>query len=339
MRGFPRLSDRVRIGLLGASQIAPPAVIDPARERGDVLVTAVAARDRGRAKAFAEKNGIPAVADDYTQLVARDDVDLVYVGLPFSAHAEWSIAALTAGKAVLCEKCFALNAGEARAMVAAAKAADRPLLEAFHYRFHNLIRRAEVIVRSGDLGRLTYASAVIGGAIPFSEDGIRWRADQGGGALSDVGCYAVHALRTLIGAEPRVVSSAVQMRNGVDAAAEARLVFPNDLAAEMRCSMIAEEFHALLTIEGERGRLEIQNFVAPQMGHRFAATVDGVERLETFEGPSTFTAQLDHVVQVMQRRAMPLTGGADAIGNMVVLDAIRAAASPERKINGPVRTR
>jgi predicted dehydrogenase len=266
-------------------------VIDPARERDDVVVAAVAARDRSRAATFVDMHGIPAVADDYAALIARDDVDVVDVGLPFSAHAEWTIAALEAGKAVLCEKCFALSASEARAIVAAAAKAGRPLLEAFHYRFHALMQRAEAVVRSGELGRLDHARAVLGGPIPLSEGEIRWRADLGGGALSDIGCYPIHALRTLIGAEPRVASASVEVEHGVDAAAEVRLVFPNDLAAEVCYSMIVEEFEASLTIDGERGRLEIENFVVPHLGHLLTVTANGVERVETCEGPSTFAAQ------------------------------------------------
>ncbi len=144
----------LRIGLLAASKIAVGAVMAPAKERDDVAITAVAARDPARARAYAETHGIPAAAESYDALIARDDVDVVYVGNPIAGHAEWTIKAVQAGKAVLCEKAFALNAEEGRAMVAAAEAAGRPLLEAFHYRFHNVMRRAEAIVASGELGRL-----------------------------------------------------------------------------------------------------------------------------------------------------------------------------------------
>ncbi|HZC16739.1 MAG TPA: Gfo/Idh/MocA family oxidoreductase, partial [Caulobacteraceae bacterium] len=193
-------SNPLRVGLLAASKIAVTAVIAPAKAREDVLVTAVAARDPARARDYAETHGIAGVADDYAALLARDDVDVVYVGSPIANHAEWTVRAAEVGKAVLCEKAFALNAAEARAMVAAAEAAGRPLLEAFHYRFHNVIRRAEAIVRSGELGRLTRADATFDAIIPYSADEIRWRADQGGGALGDLGSYPAHALHTLVGA-------------------------------------------------------------------------------------------------------------------------------------------
>ena len=107
----------IRIGLLGASRVSGYAVIEPAAGVEGVEVSAVAARDVSRARIFAEANGIPNVAADYDALVTSDAVDLVYNGLPPAGHARWSIAALEAGKHVLCEKPFALNAEEARAMV------------------------------------------------------------------------------------------------------------------------------------------------------------------------------------------------------------------------------
>jgi len=320
------MSQPLRIGLLGASRIAPTAVIAPAKARDDVVVTAVAARDPARAAAFAETHGVAAVAPDYAALIARDDVDVVYNGLPIAAHAEWTIRAAQAGKAVLCEKAFAVDVAEAEAMVAAAEAAGRPLLEAFHYRFHKVIRRAEAIVAAGELGPLTWAEATFNASIAYDPDEIRWRADQGGGALGDLGSYPAHALRTLVGSTPDVVSADVDMRHGVDAAATASLRFKDGLEGRLACSMLAERFEANLTLRGERGTLSIRNFVGPQMGCSFRVTIGEETRAEPTDGPSTYAAQLAHLVAVMEQGATPLTGGADAIANLTLLDAIRAHA-------------
>ena len=315
----------LRIGLLGASRIAPGAVIEPAAARDDVVVTAVAARDPDRAAAYAKNHGIDAAAADYDALIAREDVDLVYNGLPISAHAEWTLRALDAGKAVLCEKAFAMNRDEARRMVDAAERAGLPLLEAFHYRFHAVIRRAVEIVRSGELGVLVDAEAHFNVPIAYDPNEIRWRADQGGGALGDLGAYPAHALRTLIGEEPRVVSASAELRHGVDVATRAELRF-GDTPARLACSMIEDRPAAALTLRGARGALTIVNFIAPQLGCRFTVTIDGVERDEPTDGPTTYAAQLEHVVQVIAGRVTPLTGGQDAVANMILLDEIRAAA-------------
>ena len=316
----------LRIGLLGAARIAPPAVIVPASKRDDVIVTVVAARDPARAAAFAAEHGVADVAADYDALIHRDDVDLVYVGLPVSAHAEWTIKALEAGKAVLCEKSFCSNADEARAMVAAAERAGRPLIEAYHYRLHRVMRRAVEIVASGELGTLRRVEALFDVPIKYDPNEIRWRADQGGGALGDLGCYPLHAVRSLIGAEPDVVSARIRMEHGVDAETSAVLRFPGGVDGRISCSMLAPRPMATLFVEGDKGRLDIVNFIGPQMGCQFTVTVDGKTRGEPTDGPTTYEAQLDHVVEVMAGRAKPMLGGAGAIAQMAAIDAIKAAA-------------
>jgi predicted dehydrogenase len=316
----------LRIGLLGASKIAPMAVIQPAAKRKDVIITAVAARSRERAVRYAAEHGVAAVAEDYAALMAREDVDLIYNGLPIAAHHEWTLKALSAGKAVLCEKALADNAEQAIAMTTAAERAGLPLIEAFHYRHHSVMVRAIALLRSGALGRLTGANASFCVPIAYEPDEIRWRADQGGGALGDLGAYPAHALRNLLGDEPQVISARAQMAHGVDAATEARLLFKGGVEASLSCSMIADRPTAEILIQGDQGQLRIMNFVAPQLGCRFTVEIGGALRDEPVEGPSTYEAQLDHVVEVMAGRTTPLTGGRDAIANMALLDAIRAAA-------------
>ncbi len=312
----------LRIGLLGASRIAPTAVIAPVATRDDVTIAAVAARDPARAKAFAETQGIAAVAGSYAELIARDDIDLVYNGLPPAGHAEWTIAALEAGKAVLCEKPFARDASEARAMVEAAERAGRPLIEAFHYRFHNVIRRAEDLVRSGALGQIHRANAVFEVAIPNTTGDLRWSAEQGGGALMDLGCYPLHLMRTLLGEEPQIREARGTFVDGVDASMTAALAFPSGARADISCSMVPETRNARATLGGSKGRLEIVNFLAPQYGCRFTTTIGGETVEQPVDGASTYEAQLDHVVAVMAGKTQPLTGGADAIANMAAIDRI-----------------
>lgn len=314
------------IGLLGASRVATYAIIEPARARTDVQVTAVASRDRARAQEFAAVHGIPSSTGDYRDVIDSDEVDLVYVGLPPSLHQEWTIRALEAGRAVLCEKPFALNAHEARAMTAASAACGRPLLEAFHYRFHATIHRTLAIVRD-QLGPLRSMHAVVAGPGPKDRNDIRWQSGLGGGALMDLGCYAVHALRTLASCEPVIDGARMMMDGGVDAATSANLRFDSCPEARMECAFLASRFTNSLRIVGERGTLEVEGFMLPQFGGRIRLTQDGLAREESLPPGTTFAAQLDHVVDVLAGRAEPLTGGKDAVANMLALDAIRTACT------------
>lgn len=317
----------IRIGLLGASKIARGAVIGPAKGDDRFVLTAVAARDPARARAYAEKRGIAAVAEDYAELVRRDDVDVVYNALPPAGHEEWTIAALEAGKTVLCEKPFARDATQAKAMVAAADRTGRLLIEAFHYRFHNVIRRAEALLAAGVIGEVRAASAEFHAPIPRTPGELRWSAEQGGGGMMDLGCYPLHALRTLLKADPEVTGARAVFEDGVDSDLSAELMFGGGIPARIACSMTPPSFSAWLRLEGSLGVLEITNFLAPQMGCRFTTTTIGGEVTEhPVDGKPTYAAQLDHLHAVMTGGEAPLTGGADAIANMTAIDAIYAAA-------------
>jgi len=315
-----------RIGLLGASKIAPPAVIAPAKDNPDFEIVAVGARDPDRARAYAETHGIAHVVGSYDELVRLGEIDVVYNALPPQGHAAWTIAALEAGKTVLCEKPFAMNAAEARRMVDAADRTGQTLMEAFHYRYHRVILDAEALVRGGTLGRIKRATAVFNVNIARSADELRWRAELGGGGLMDLGCYPIHALRTLLGEEPTVVSATGEFEGRVDVKISAELQFPGGAQGQVACAMVAEAPNATLTLEAERGKLEIVNFLAPQMGCRFTTTIDGETTVRPTDGPTTYQAQLAHLGEVLSGRATPLTGGADAVANMTVIDAIYAAA-------------
>jgi len=116
----------IRIGILGAAKVAEYALIPPVADNDGAIISAVASRSVERARVYAKKHAIPTISDDYQTLVEREDIDLIYNALPPSEHAAMTIAALRAGKPVLCEKPFAMNANEARHMVSVAQATGLP---------------------------------------------------------------------------------------------------------------------------------------------------------------------------------------------------------------------
>ncbi|MFN4023724.1 MAG: Gfo/Idh/MocA family protein [Hyphomonas sp.] len=317
----------IRIGILGAARIAPKSLIPQVKRRDDCIITCVAARDRAKAEAFAREHGIPHVVENYEDLIRRDDIDLVYNALPPNRHADLSIAALEAGRHVLCEKPFAMNAGEARRMTDAAARTGRHLIEGFHYRFHPMFLDILEKIRSGAIGRLCAMKAEFSVAIAYSPDELRHRPDLGGGALMDLGCYPAHWLRTVAGTEPRVVSAHIHEGvPGIDLVTEADLEFPGGIPARLRtCMKPSQPFKALLAIKGSEGVLTAINPIHPARGHSISIRRGARTTRYTVAGETTFDYQLAHVVDVLSGRAAPLTGGEDAVANMALIDAIYEA--------------
>jgi predicted dehydrogenase len=322
----------LRFGILGAAKIAPKALIQPAQEGPEATVDVVAARDPERASRFASEHGISRVARDYAAVIADPDVDVVYNPLPMHLHAEWTIEALRAGKDVLCEKPFAANAVEAERMVRVASETGRLLVEAFHYRYHPLFARVLEIVRSGQLGTLQHMEGGFKVAIKDRTD-LRHRYDTAGGATMDLGCYPLHWMRMVAGAEPRVLTArADQGARYVDVTMRADLAFPGGLTGHMVTSMADHEtFNTYLRVEGENGTLLVTNPLAPHNGHDLELVVDGKKTNEKVDGFTTYRHQLLAFVDAVRTGKKLPTMGDDSINNMKLIDSVyRAAGLPVR---------
>lgn len=314
----------VRFGILGAARIAPKALIDPAAKLPGVEVTRVAARDRSRAEAFAAEHGIAGVSDSYAEVIEADDVDVVYNPLPMSLHAEWTIAALRAGKDVFCEKPFASNATEAAEMVRVAEEEGRVLAEAFHYRYHPMFIRILDEVTSGRIGTIERIEAVFD--VPIAQPDIRWDYATSGGSLMDLGCYPMSWVRHLTGEEPTVVSAeAFEQPAKIDANISAELVFPSGTTASVSSAMDSGPRIAL-TIVGSQGRIEASNPMAPQNGNRLTIESAGGVTAGPIEAGISYDHMLRAFVDHLVLGAPFPTRGADSIGNMAAIDAVYLAA-------------
>lgn len=325
--------DQVRVGVLGAAQIAPAALIDPAKGNPEVTVVAVAARDVSRARAFAAKHGIARVHDSYESLIADPDVDAIYNPLPNGLHGRWTRAAIEAGKHVLCEKPFTANAAEARQIAELAAMSDRVVMEAFHYRYHPFALRAEEIIASGELGSLRQVDAAFCFPLPTFSD-IRYDYALAGGATMDAGCYAVHMLRTFGGATPEVVSAEAKLRDSrVDRAMTAQLRYPGGHTGRLRCSMWSTDLLRIsLRVTGDRGELFVLNPLLPHLFHRFSVRSGAGKRVERFPRRATYAYQLDAFAAAVLRGERVRTTPDDAIETMTVIDSIyRAAGLPVRE--------
>jgi predicted dehydrogenase len=285
------------MGILGASRVAKYAIVAAAKECPAVRVVGIASRDLSRAQAYAAEQGIAHAFGSYEQMLRSDDVDAIYVALPNSHHCEWSVKALEAGKHVLCEKPFCANAVEAARMLAAAERTGGLLMEAYHSGFHPAYRRLREIVQSGELGRIERVEVKFLCRVPPADD-LRFRYELGGGAAMDVGSYAVHLTRFVMGEEPRVLTAtATLVRPDVDGRMDAALAFPSGAQGAVACSLVERlwNFRFTLKVVGTEGSLRVTNPWAPQMVLHSITVIDkqGRKRRDPVSRrPSTYVHQL-----------------------------------------------
>ena len=320
------MREPLRIGTLGAAGITPAALIEPAKDIDGVVVAAVAARDRNRAEEFAERHHIPLVYDHYDGVIDDDSLDVIYNPLPISHHLEYTVKALRAGKHVLCEKSFALNAREAEEMHAVAQDTGLVLIEAFHYRYHPIFQRALEIVESGTLGKLEHIDARFVVGTPNAEN-IRMHYDTGGGATMDMGCYPISWLRHITREEPKVVAATAKIGNpDVDLRLEVDYQLQDGLTATTVGSMCDPGFAADMEIRGSDGHMRVVNPLVPQHGNKIELTVGTDSSEEEFTRRSTYAFQLEAFVDAVDNGTQLPTDSADAVKQMRVIDAAYLAA-------------
>ena len=241
----------LRWGLLGTARINRviiPALRASARNRLD----AVASRTPHRAGAYAREWGITKALGSYEALLADPAIDVVYISLPNSLHAEWTVRAVEAGKHVLCEKPLALSVAEVDRIGAAAARHHRIVTEAFMYRHHPQSDLVVRLVKDGAIGEVR----LIRGSFRFMHTrpgDARWLPEMGGGSLWDIGCYPVSFSRMVVGQEPVVVGGEqVLGPTGVDIAFAGVMRFPGDVVAQLDSSFTAP-FHTGLNVLSSEG--------------------------------------------------------------------------------------
>lgn len=308
------------------------ALIRPARLVPEVQVTAIAARDPKRAGMFARRHHIPRVHPSYRDLLADPDIDAVYNPLPNSLHAEWTIAALMAGKHVLCEKPFASNAKEAEDMAQSATETGLVLSEAFAYRYHPLTARVKQILASGELGRIRHIEAKFCFLLP-SPKNIRFQYELAGGALMDCGCYPVSLIRYLAEAEPQVDQAQARLfAPQVDHNMSADLSFADGRTAYLECGMLSPKlFRSTLKVEGEAGTVQVISPFQPHLFNLLTVHRQNGTYRERVPGENSYILQLRAFVKAIRGEIELNTDPADATGNMCVIDAIYEKAGLRKR--------
>ena len=319
------MSRKIRWGILSTAKIGRTQVI-PAMQQGQYTeVTAIASGDAAKAAATAANLGIAKSYGSYEALLADTDIDAVYIPLPNQLHVPYTLKALAAGKHVLCEKPFAMNAGEAAELLAATQHYPHlKVMEAFMYRFHPQWQKAKEIIDGGLLGDVKQISTFFS-YYNVDAGNIRNKPETGGGALMDIGCYCISFPRFLLGREPeRVVALAnIDPDFKTDIVTSGILDFGDGISAGFTCSTQLEPYQRI-NIIGTKGRLEVEipcNAPIDAPCKLWLQREKVIEEIKT-EVANQYTLQGDALSLAILNDAPVSTPLTDAVNNMRVIDAL-----------------
>lgn len=314
----------VRWAVLGTANIAAHAFLPAMRAAGDIA-TVVGSRNPARATEWATANEVGRVAS-YQQAIDADDADAIYVALPNEQHVEWAARAAATGKAVLCEKPLGLDSAQVESLLD--RVGDARLWEAFVFPFHPQTELLEELsAADGPLGGVREIVSEFHFRVTRPEN-IRWAAEHGGGALFDVGCYAIRLARLLFGSEPvGAAARAFAAPSGVDAEFAAVLDFPADQRLIFSAGMRRPP-STYTRIVGNAAELRVSNPYHPRETDTVELWQDGECRQRWSADPAAaFQHAAQHIADVVRGDAAPRHLAAeDARGNAAALDMARAAA-------------
>jgi predicted dehydrogenase len=316
--------DLVRWGILSTGGIARQFARGLAYAPGAQLV-AVGSRSQANAEAFGDEFGVPRRYASYEALAADPDLDVIYIGTPHPFHAANSLLCIEAGKAVLCEKPFTLNARQASAVIRAARERGVFLMEALWTRFTPVMHKVRALLAEGAIGRPRMVTADFGFHAPFDPESRLFNRALGGGALLDVGVYPVSLASMIFGAPPRISTMAHLGATGVDEQAAMIFGYEDGALALLSCAIsVMTPMEA--TITGERGMIRLPaNWWMPQ---ECILNLEG-EPEQTFELPFTGNGYNYEALEVMrclregllESPIMPLD---ETLALMQTLDNIRS---------------
>jgi predicted dehydrogenase len=322
----------VRWGILSTAKIAREKIIPALRESTAHEIVAIASRTIDAARAASAKFGIPVAHGSYEALIADPNVEAIYNPLPNNLHVPLTLAALRAGKHVLCEKPFAIHAAELEAL--RPFASQLHIREAFMVRHHPQWSAVRAHVRAGEIGALRYMQ------VPFSyfnDDpaNIRNAPDVGGGGVYDIGCYAIVAGRWFFEAAPQRVVAMIDVDPAfqVDRLASALLDFGS--GRQLAFTVGTQSFrYQRVQLVGTKGRIEIEmpfNAIEGGTSRYVIQTADSPEpRTVTLPAANQYALLCDAFAHAVRHEAPSAAELDDAVMNMRVIEAVLASAKSGR---------
>jgi D-xylose 1-dehydrogenase (NADP+, D-xylono-1,5-lactone-forming) len=313
-------------GLLSTAPINR-SILAAARESEQADVIAVASRDAARAEGYAREHGIDRAYGSYDRMLEDADVEAVYISLPNGLHIDWAMRALEAGKHVLCEKPLSRHSDDVERAFALADSAGLVLSEGFMWRHHPQTAKLAELLAAGAIGtlRLVRVAFSFPLAIERGPEDARFTPELDGGAMMDVGCYCVSAIRFLAGEPESVSAKQLIGPTGVDVLFAGTLRHAHDVVSHFDCGFVVPR-RSELEILGEEGGLFVANpFVITSPGIELRRG-DGVEHVAVDQADS-YLLELENVSGAIRGGRPLLLGREDAVGQARTIEALYEAAA------------
>jgi predicted dehydrogenase len=321
----------VRWGILGTANIARRQFLPALSEAGGGAARVVASRDPARAATWAAAEGVPAGIAGYEVLLERDDVDAVYLALPNSLHAEWTMRALEAGKAVLCEKMLCRDPSELGPVLERARRPGALLWEAFVFPFQAQHQRLLQLIGEGAIGEVCEIESAF--HFPVTQPtNIRLDAGLGGGALADVGCYPLRLAQELLGPSPQPPQVCCQaIDHGCEVESDAAAIVAWGRARLVLSVGFHRGVDTFTRVLGTTGQLRLTNPYHPGRDDTVTVLRDAEEAV--VERPTTdarsFSAALRHIHRVLGGEETPRHLAIDdSLPTSQLLAALQQACRP-----------
>ncbi|GER81821.1 oxidoreductase [Thermogemmatispora aurantia] len=318
----------VKWGILGAASVALKRVIPAIQAAHNAQLVAIASREPDRVRLQLSAPPAVRIYSDYESLLADEGVEAVYVPLPNSMHAEWSMRALKAGKHVLCEKPLALTVEQGLSMLQTARAQGRLLMEAFMYRFHPQMLWVMEQISEGLIGAVKLVRSSFYFDLRSRPQDIRLQTTLGGGSLVDVGCYSLNLCRAIYGRAPLAVGARVYApaRGEVERAVVAFLDF-----GEGRFALIDSSFELptrqLAEIIGENGTLLLNGpFTPGQVETTVTLTIGDQIIVRRFPPSDPYRLEIEHFGSCLRTGRPPLLQLEESLENLATVEAIYRSA-------------
>lgn len=311
----------MKLGILGAGGIASTMAKTVAGMK-DVEAYAVAARDLERARVFAQKYEVKKAYGSYEEMLADDEVELVYIATPHSHHYLHAKMCLEAGKNVLCEKAFTVNAEQAQKLFDLAKEKKLLITEAIWTRYMPSRKMINDIIESGVIGEVTAVTANLSYTVSHVER-IR-KPELAGGALLDVGVYPINFASMVLGDKVKYVKATAIFQNGVDILDSIAMVFEGDRMATLQCGA-REISDRMGSIFGTRGYMQVQNINNPEKITVFDTEHKEVASYVVPEQISGYEYEVESCMKAIQEGKLecPEMPHAETIRIMKIMDDIR----------------